>query len=196
MLHFRKALLMFVALAVLLILPQAAFADHEPNHRFMVKGTVLDEQGDPFANEEVVVTDTVIGLTTTVRTNGSGVYTARLHLHDENVGDELTVIAAGEVARSDAKFDPNDHTKERVQTINVTVKGKDAPAKKKTSPLVYIGWAAAILITAVMAVYLSRRSKSSGRSAKRGGKGTGSDGEQRQPGQKPMEQKKKKKKRK
>lgn len=110
---------LFVFLYLLSSLP-LVFAEHEPNHRYRVVGTVSDANGNPLPDAEVIASDSTIGLTERGFTDKNGKYIIQLHLHDENNGDELTISAKGVSFNTEAKFDSSDHATERGIRLDLT----------------------------------------------------------------------------
>lgn len=110
---------------------QVAHADHEPNHRYLVKGEVVDGEGNPWVNTRVSVTH---GSQPPVvaQTNGSGAFEAQLHLHDGNLGDEVTVVleATKESQVHIVDFDPGDATTQRIGTLDIIT---EEPAPELTA---------------------------------------------------------------
>jgi hypothetical protein len=94
-------------------------AEHEPNHRFTIMGEVVDVNGNPVPGVEVTATDTRIGLSEVGVTDGSGRYSIQLHLHDENLGDVLTISARGVIYEDKVAFSPQDLRTERIMVLNL-----------------------------------------------------------------------------
>jgi hypothetical protein len=107
-----------------------AWAEHEVDHRFDVSGTVRAADGTPSAGVKVVVAHPRTDLKETVLTDASGRYSVRLHLHDKDAGDPVTVTAGDETKTIKADYDPKDHHTPRVVEVNFgpVVPGSDAPS--------------------------------------------------------------------
>ncbi|HEY4485621.1 MAG TPA: carboxypeptidase-like regulatory domain-containing protein, partial [Nitrospiria bacterium] len=72
--------------AVLWLNAVPALATHEVDHRFMVYGTVRDDQGRPVRDAKVIVVDPRLSESgMTAFTDGSGYYEAVLHLHNTDL---------------------------------------------------------------------------------------------------------------
>ena len=93
-------------IAALLLAAPAAWATHEPDHRYYIVGTVTGSSGEPLCGVRVRVTDVDMPSTTdtdkVVTTDGSGRYDVFLHLHspevepeNHNVGDTIQVRIEG-----------------------------------------------------------------------------------------------------
>lgn len=105
--------LMFV-----LLLPGPALATHEADHRYNVKGFVLDENEAPVANSTVTVRsgNEVIGYQTT---NSRGYYNIQLHLHDSDLGKRLRLQTGAGEATIQVTFTPGDKTSRRIHHANI-----------------------------------------------------------------------------
>ena len=109
-----------VLLLAILAWPGApALATHEPDHRYVVLGYVKDGAGRPLAGATVRVVRNKTGLAYPARTDGEGFYLVVVHLHDEDVGETLTVSAAGAGAKITATFDPRDKRVERGTRVDI-----------------------------------------------------------------------------
>ncbi len=93
--------------------PLPAQAMHEADHRFTVYGTVRTPSGDPLSNAKVMITNRRAGEGTTVFSERDGSYSATLHLHNDNLGDLLSVIVADQEQTVRVSFDPSDSHTER-----------------------------------------------------------------------------------
>lgn len=70
------------------------------------------------ADADVLVKDTKISYGQVVKTDGDGYYTAKFHLHNENLGDPLLIEAGGEQQQHKVTFDPKDLETERTIQVN------------------------------------------------------------------------------
>ena len=95
------------------------FATHETDHRFTVYGVVKDSSGIPQANVKVMVSDTLTGEGNTLFTDQKGNYEVLLHLHNNNLGDEIRIMAGKEVKSVKAFFIPEDKRTERKTEVNI-----------------------------------------------------------------------------
>ena len=108
------------------LVPGAAWATHEMDHRFVVSGQVRDKDGKPLKDVRVLVRD--LGDTTvepvSTYADGNGVYKVLIHLHDKNAGDVIQVTVKDEKAGFEetrkvrAEFNPTDRHTERQATVN------------------------------------------------------------------------------
>lgn len=110
----------------LFVLPQAAFAEHEADHRYFVSGFVRDAEGNP-RHDVVVSVEHKGGQKKKATTNNRGYYEVMFHLHDENLGDEIVVSAGDEVKKHTMKFELGDHFSERRGEVHFGAPGKDSP---------------------------------------------------------------------
>jgi hypothetical protein len=84
--------LLFVAIH--LLAAPAVWATHEVDHRYAVRGYVLDDAQQPVTGTSVSIrlADRSVGFATT---DGEGFYSIDMHLHDSDIGKRL-VVQAGE----------------------------------------------------------------------------------------------------
>lgn len=124
--NWRKRASAIFILLFALVWGDVIYATHEVDHRYTIFGSVRDESGRPLPDTRVIVTDTRLGdgLTTFSRKDGS--YEVTLHLHNENLGDEVVVSAHGEEKRIKATFDPSDKFAERRQRVDFGVEQAEA----------------------------------------------------------------------
>ncbi len=90
-----------------------AWAEHEPDHRYVVIGYVRDGSGKPAGKVEVRAIREKTGAEQRARTDVDGFFLLVVHLHTEDLGDALRVTANGASLRISAKFDPRDVTSHR-----------------------------------------------------------------------------------
>ncbi|MGH7208689.1 MAG: hypothetical protein ACREIL_04815 [Nitrospiraceae bacterium] len=98
--------------------PPTAIAMHEVDHRFTVKGHVCGPDGQPVPDTKVIAKDVRVSVHAIGYTDSRGSYRATLHLHNENRGDPILVIALDQEKREAAQFDPKDVGTERQITVN------------------------------------------------------------------------------
>ena len=118
-----------VSVIILVGLTNTLFAMHEADHRYMVSGYVRDEQGNGKPNVAVTV-EHKGGQKEQIKSGSSGYYEVVLHLHNDNLGDEIIVAAGAEVKRVTVTFDPKDGHTDRSSRV-------DFGAKEKEKPFVY-----------------------------------------------------------
>ncbi|WP_020681237.1 carboxypeptidase-like regulatory domain-containing protein [Marinobacterium rhizophilum] len=88
-----------------------------PDHRYTIKGFVLDEQDNPQVGVKVVATANN-GMSDQRTTDRRGFYQIRLHFHNEDLGRLVTVRAGEQETRIRATFDPKDGTTNREHNLN------------------------------------------------------------------------------
>ncbi len=140
----------------------AAWAEHEVDHRFDVAGTVRTADGAPSSGLKVVVEHPRTSLKETVLTDSSGRFSVRLHLHDKDAGDPVTVTAGDDTKTIKAEYDPNDHHTPRVATVDF---GPVVQTPDNQSTMWWYG-AGGVVMAGGVIYWL--RSKRSGRGAKAG----------------------------
>jgi hypothetical protein len=110
--------LFFFPIVLFFVFLSAAFATHEMDHRYNVKGFVLDANADPISNSAVSIRlgNQVIGYQ---KTNSQGYYDIRLHLHDRDLGRNLQIRTAAAEASIRVTFTPGDKSTRRIHYANV-----------------------------------------------------------------------------
>ncbi|TAL10364.1 MAG: carboxypeptidase regulatory-like domain-containing protein [Nitrospirae bacterium] len=108
------------------LIPCAAWATHEMDHRFTISGYVRDKDGKPVREVKVLardLRDQKIDPVTSYA-DGSGFYKLILHLHNQNAGDPIQVSVKDErsgldeVKKIRAEFDPADRHTERQAKVD------------------------------------------------------------------------------
>lgn len=92
-------------------------AEHEADHRYNVRGYVLDAGERSIADQEVAVIDDgkLLG---SGKTDSSGYYSIHLHLHNSDLHRKLTLRAGSSQAQLRVTFDPNDKSTVRIHEAN------------------------------------------------------------------------------
>lgn len=126
----RVGAAVFFGLAWLLgtaaLMPQAAWATHETDHRFTISGHIRDKDGKPVKDARVHVRDLGDQAVDPVTTyaDGSGFYKVVLHLHNKNAGDAIQISAKDErtgfdeIKKVRAEFNPADRRTERQAKVD------------------------------------------------------------------------------
>ncbi len=76
---------------IALLVASGAHAEHEADHRYSIRGYLVDAQGQPVAG--AVVSARLAGQRTAGRTDAEGYYVLDMHLHDEDIGREIALRA-------------------------------------------------------------------------------------------------------
>ncbi len=153
---------------LLAVSPVTVWATHEADHRFTVEGFVCGSGGKPSPDVEVVVKDTRVSIGATVSTDEDGYYKAILHLHNDNLGDPVLVIAGNEQQRIKVQFDPKDLETERKVQVNFG-SGCEKTIGKPPRWVYYgsgVGVAAAVVFAGL--TWLRKRRQRVGRRDKKG----------------------------
>lgn len=108
---------LFAFIAVWGLLFNSALAEHEVDHRYTVKGYLLDENENAIAKRDVRVYDGGKMLAQT-ETDSSGYYSLHLHLHNEDIGRKLELRSGSRQGEFRVSFDPDDITTQRVREAN------------------------------------------------------------------------------
>ena len=106
-----------ILLAACLLVVTTAQAEHENDHRYTVRGYVLDKNELPIAGSSVSIwlDNSIISTGTT---DSQGYYRIRLHLHDHNLGETLLVRTSAGEASIKVKFEPGDKSTIRRHYVN------------------------------------------------------------------------------
>jgi len=105
-----------VAVVILLLAPallSPVLAEHEADHRYTVRGYVLDDQRQPLAGKKVSIRGFA-----SATTDSAGEYRIRLHLHNADLGKNLQIHSDGVESTIRVSFDPSDTHSARVHYAN------------------------------------------------------------------------------
>jgi hypothetical protein len=146
------------------LFPSPIRATHEADHRFIVSGYVRDARGNAVQDARVIVVDTRIGEGSTAFTDPSGYYEVLLHLHNENLGDEIRITAQDETKMITATFDSKDATTER--RVQVDFGEMLGEGRAGFQYLWIYGAGAALVVAAILywGVYSRKRNRASSQS--------------------------------
>lgn len=167
------------------LIPCAAWATHEMDHRFTISGYVRDKDGKPVGDVKVLardLRDQKIDPVTSYA-DGAGFYKMILHLHNQNAGDPIQVSVKDERAGLDevkkvrAEFDPADRHSERQVKVDFGP-GTDKPGDGAGGVVgtgdasgLWLYGAGGILVAAAIGVAVLRaRRRQTAASGKRRGK--------------------------
>ncbi len=100
-----------------------AYAEHEADHRYTVRGHVRDAAG-VVRKGMTVVAEHKGGQKKSASTDGRGFYEIKFHLHDSNKGDDVTVTADGQSKTIQIDLTPGDHVTERVAQVDFGAPGQ------------------------------------------------------------------------
>lgn len=157
----KKWLFVIVIFFIIAVRGDLLFATHEADHRYTIFGFVRDGSGTPVQDTRVIVTDARLGDGLTVFTGKDGSFEVTLHLHNDNLGDEIVVNAHGEEKRIKASFDPSDKFSERRTKVDF-----GAEQDKKEKDWIYYGYGAGIILLAGMLLYMGIYKKRPGKGKK------------------------------
>ncbi len=144
-----------------------AWATHDTQHRYTVFGYVRDEQGKALQDVRVIVTDTRLDEGGTAFTDENGYYELLLHLHNDNLGDEIVIKAQDKEKRIKASFNPQDRFTERRAQVDFGPPALQSPTDHHWR---YYGYgAAAVLIVGALISWRFTRKKAK-RQKERSGK--------------------------
>ena len=145
------------------LFPRPALATHEADHRFTVYGYVRDDRGNPIKGERVIIVDTRTDQARTAFTDQEGYYEGLLHLHNDNLGDEVAVMVGDQRKTVRATFDPEDLESERKVQIDFGAESTSAGEVTSLPTWVY-GMGALVVLALIFGAFrYGKRSKKSGR---------------------------------
>ncbi len=140
-------------------------ATHEVDHRFTVEGFVCGAGGQPVVDQKVIVKDTRVSVVETAYTDSYGYYKALLHLHDDNLGDPVLIIAGDQEQKTKVQFDPDDRSSERGTRVDF---GTGCAVERDAPAWVFYGAGAiALLVTAYAGARIIRKRRKAQRRAKK-----------------------------
>jgi hypothetical protein len=102
-----------LAFLLLLAMPSPSLSEHEVYYRYTVLGYVKDTAGAVRRGVEVELVREKTGFSYLGETDGTGLYVIVARLGDESVGERLSLRAGSPSLTIVARFDPNDHSRER-----------------------------------------------------------------------------------
>jgi hypothetical protein len=134
------------------------WAEHEADHRYNIRGYVLDknQQGISDLNVQVFSDGSLLGSS---KTEFGGYYSIHLHLHNSDKGRILILRAGPYESELRVAFDPGDISTQRVHEANF-VAGKyveGALGRFRIPPWLYV--IGGLLALGVIVVILERRRK-------------------------------------
>lgn len=173
--HRKSIIIAIIGVAVLLLLyAGTAAAEHEADHRYDIRGYVMDAQKNPRSGVPVTVLmgDQTIG---SGRTDSKGYYSVRLHLHDSDIGRMLSVRAGDAQAEIRMQAKRGDQTTARLHHVNFV--GRKHVEEKLTAGSIpawaYIAAAPVLLWGVVYVTGATRRKVRRAKSSQRKKKGKG-----------------------
>ncbi len=137
-----------------------AIAEHEADHRYQVRGFVLDANDKAIAGENVVISSGGAPLASG-ETDRSGFYSLHLHLHNEDLGRRLQLRAGAARGEIEVSFDPRDRSTARVHDANF-VAGRlveGSLGRWRTPPWAYVLAGFIVLGAALVLLEKRRRRK-------------------------------------
>lgn len=143
------------------------WADHEADHRYNVRGYVLDASEDAIKNQlvQVFAEGQLLG---TGRTGSDGYYSMHLHLHNSDLNRALKLQAGKLEAEIRVQFDASDKTSVRIHDANF-IDGKYVAGSLQR--LRIPSWIYAVIVVigiVLVAFFLEKRRKKKIRLAKYG----------------------------
>lgn len=150
--------------------PILVHAEHEANHRYNVRGYVLDDARIPVADAPVSLRmdGKVVG---SARTDSDGYYSIRAHLHDFDIGKTLTVRAGEHNVEIRMQGTPRDLTTNRVHHVNF-VGGELVEAELDRGRLPSWSYVVGALVIASVSVVAAHRLRRRSRRLSRRQEGT------------------------
>ena len=108
---------LFAILAITTLLPIVGYAEHEADHRYTMRGYVLDANERAISGVSVRVKYgvRVVGNATT---DSGGYYSILMHLHDTDLGRTLSVLAGKDKGDVRVKLTAGDRRTVRIHNVN------------------------------------------------------------------------------
>lgn len=152
-------------LTTLWALSSPVIATHEFDHRFTVEGFVCGAGGQPVVDQKVIVKDTRVSVVETAYTDSYGYYKAILHLHDDNLGDPVLIIAGDQEQKTKVQFDLEDRSSERSIRVDF---GTGCQVEREVPAWVFYGAGGmGLLLAAYVGARMIRRHQKAQRRAKK-----------------------------
>lgn len=149
---------MIVIAVLLLLFAGTAAALHEIDHRYEVRGYILDRDKKPMRSlpVSILLNEQLIG---SGRTDGEGYYSIRVHLHDADIGKKLTVRAGSHQAEIRMNATRGDASTQRIHHVNFVA---GSVSEKKLAGVnipiwAYVAGAPIVLWGAIYATGVTRR---------------------------------------
>lgn len=99
-------------LLLLLLGSTSAHADHESDHRYSVRGYLVDDRQRPIADAIVVAQRDRVRASG--RTDDKGYYNLVLHLHDQDIGSDIQLQAGAATASVRMRAEAGNRHRERI----------------------------------------------------------------------------------
>lgn len=157
----------FISLVVGCLLFTNAWADHEPDHRYNIRGYVLDAGQEGIRNLTIQAFSEgeLLG---SGKTDAEGYYSLHLHLHDADNRRRIKLRAGSHEAELRVTFDVGDKTTARIHEANF-VDGKYVEGKLGRFRVPSWSYAVGgLVLFMLIAVFLEKRRKKKIRLAKYG----------------------------
>ena len=155
-----------VSLVLGFLLFNNVWAEHEADHRYNIRGYVLDDRKQGIGNLPVQAysKDKLLG---SDKTNSDGYYSLHLHLHNSDYGNLIRLRAGPHQTDLRVTFDPADRSTARIHEINF-INGE--PVEDKLDHFRVPSWVYMVggfFSLIVILIYLESRRKKKIRQAKR-----------------------------
>lgn len=149
---------LFLVIATWSLFIANAWAEHEVDHRYNIRGYVLDKDQKAISNQEVQVFDGS-NLLGTSKTDSVGYYSLHLHLHNDDRGRKLKLRSGSNEAELRVTFNTSDVSTLREHDANFVgsefIEGK--LGRFRIPPWIYP--LAGIFLLGFIAVKLEKRRK-------------------------------------
>ncbi|MDH3375618.1 MAG: carboxypeptidase-like regulatory domain-containing protein [Gammaproteobacteria bacterium] len=119
--NIRRAVVIAVGCAGLLLQVTPATATHEADHRFTVFGTVQDTNDQVLVDEPVTLSIDGNKAIANTTTDEKGEYHIRLHVHNDDLGKIFDLSVRDDTRKVRVLFNPEDRQSERGTRVNFVV---------------------------------------------------------------------------
>ncbi len=140
-------------LSLITLSPKPALATHEADHRYVVSGYVRDAEGNALKGVDLFL-EHKGGQKEKATTNSYGYYEVLFHLHDDNLGDEITVTTGKETKKVTVSFTPGDKVTFRGATVDF-----GAPAKGSASWVYWTGGFGLLIVFVYFGLFKKKKKK-------------------------------------
>ena len=148
----------FILAIVVGLIITNAWAEHEVDHRYNIRGYILDENQQGISNQNVSVYDGS-SLLAQSKTDSAGYYSLRLHLHNADNRKTLRIHAGSNEVELRVTFDATDNKTDRVHELNI-IAGKQVEGELNRFRMPYwIYPVGGLLAIGLIAVFLEKRRK-------------------------------------
>ena len=147
---------------IVILVSLAARAEHEADHRYTLRGYVLDDTRAAIPGASISVRSDV-QLLGNGKADASGYYSILVHLHDADLGRILTVQAGDDEGEVQVSLTPGDRRTPRLHHVNFVGGELIEGELRKTRVPPWLYGVVGVVVVALVLVYLEKRRKQKAR---------------------------------